>query len=312
MRKLYAYTLSVAILIASLCACTHDYFEDETNLRIFVPELADKSLTNFHIFLYDADGVILKHREVDYPFDEEVFIEQGIIRYTIPPGSYNVTCFANTYRPSADGDSTLLQVMRGGTREESYVNLQLLQNDNYKPASQLRKVISQEFDVVPYGLARELPPDTVHISSEQTHTGIIEYVFKGLPAEITRLDVYTWGLSSRVNFEGKISSDGRAVFKSVERLDQNTVFSFSDHYFPSILEEETAENLYVKIDFLDSEGNAMGTFSDQLNMENEDGTTTPAVLESNTTLTIIFDGFFFSGISLEGWGDIDTGEVTPM
>ncbi len=306
MRNIYTYIGSIVILIAFLIACTDDYFQDETNLRVYIPEIESKSIEDLHLFLYDSQGKLVKRRVCTYPFEEEKFIRQGIIRFNVPPGDYNLTCFANT-----KNDSTSLDIVVEDEQDKSFISLEKIQDNKHKTAPPLRKILRKQTKVVPIGVSTDL--DTVNISEDQVHVGTLRYIFKGLPSKVQNIEVHVQGLSSRLYFDGRESrndTDNCIVCMSATRVDKKLPYSFEDFYFPSITNSN--DKIALVVNFTDNKGIIIGSYSGELNVVDLDGNPVEAILKSGQTLNILFDGFILSSVSLGDWGDIDTGEITPM
>ncbi len=306
MRNIY-YVISIIILFSFQVSCTRDYFEDETNIRIYIPEIEDKSINNLQLYIYDDDGRLVRQKECIYPFDDEMFINAGILRFSVPPGIYTLSCFANS-----KVDSSLVNIHAEKDVSNSYVGLEKLSDNIYKTPPPLRKVLNRTIEAKLIGESNKL--DTVNIDEDKVHVGKIKYVFKGLPQSIGRVDVYTEGLSTALSFLDENEGDVHEyVFTSAIRPDLQNTFSFEDYYFPSILNEEGEVTMSLLVVFFDHNGNKVATYSDDLpQVSDADGNLVPPVLHSRQTLTISFDGFVFGDISIDDWGDITDGDITPM
>ena len=310
MRNIYTCTMGILLLFSFLVSCTRNYFEDDTNLRIYIPEIENKSINNLQLFLHNANGQLIQQKEYNYPFDDEMFIRTGVLRFSLPQGIYTLTCFTDT-----KNSATTLDVSIGDSFDNSYIGLERHKDNIFKTAPSLRKIVNRKLEAELYG--KPLKIDTVSISEDAIHVGKIKYIFKGLPTAVSRVDVYAQGLSSKLYFNGvddRFSSD-EYVFKSAIRpSDQgSSQFSFEDYYFPSAIGEGDEVELTLMVDFFDQLGVKIGSFFDQLpKVSDSDGNLIAPILQSKQTLTISFNGFVFSGISLSGWGEIGDGEITPM
>lgn len=72
-----------------LDSCTYDYFVDETNYRIFVPD----DVGNCRILIYDSAGARTGSIK---PYSQNPPAKDGLLRFRLPPGTYTVYCYANT------------------------------------------------------------------------------------------------------------------------------------------------------------------------------------------------------------------------
>ena len=52
-RLLIVLFTGVAVLL-SLASCTYDYFEDETNYQVFVPEVLNKTVSDCRVLVYNV------------------------------------------------------------------------------------------------------------------------------------------------------------------------------------------------------------------------------------------------------------------
>lgn len=72
-----------------LDSCTYDYFVDETNYKIFVPD----SVGNYRILIYDSAGGRTGSIK---PYSQNPPAKDGLLRFRLPPGKYTVYCYVNT------------------------------------------------------------------------------------------------------------------------------------------------------------------------------------------------------------------------
>ena len=59
-RLLIVLFTGVAVLL-SLASCTYDYFEDETNYQVFVPEVLNKTVSDCRVLVYNDAGTLAVH-----------------------------------------------------------------------------------------------------------------------------------------------------------------------------------------------------------------------------------------------------------
>ena len=50
-RLLIAFTGVIILLL--LASCTYDYFKDETNYQVYVPEVVDNKVSDCRVLVYD-------------------------------------------------------------------------------------------------------------------------------------------------------------------------------------------------------------------------------------------------------------------
>ena len=59
-RLLIVFTgVIIQLLLAS---CTYDYFKDETNYQVYVPEVVDNKVSDCRVLVYDETGVLVGAR----------------------------------------------------------------------------------------------------------------------------------------------------------------------------------------------------------------------------------------------------------
>ena len=94
-RLLIVLCTYVAVFL-SFTACTYDYFEDETNYLVFVPEVLDRTVSDCRIMVYDQAGTLVGTRYGASPWDQDARMRIGQFCFRLPPGDYRVYCYTNT------------------------------------------------------------------------------------------------------------------------------------------------------------------------------------------------------------------------
>ena len=57
-RLLIVFTgVIIQLLLAS---CTYDYFKDETNYQVYVPEVVDNKVSDCRVLVYDETGTLVE------------------------------------------------------------------------------------------------------------------------------------------------------------------------------------------------------------------------------------------------------------
>ncbi|MGL5690821.1 MAG: hypothetical protein ACRDD8_08375 [Bacteroidales bacterium] len=310
MKRLFSYIL----LLIFCSSCTYDYFEDETNYRLYIPQIHDKSISDFHVSFFDMSGNRVFEKEYAYPFDGDMFIEQGIIRAKLLPGEYRISCFANT--KDAENEVFFNKAL---TINTSDVWLSKVTDGVYNTASELRAVLNKE-TTAPF-IGQPMKIDTIDISDETAHVGQIIYQFKKLPVSVDRIEVATVNITTGVSFDGLLlnASDSDCVFQNLKReslINDNGLLSVTSYYFPSALSDlkgSDRKTLGVQTRFFDAKNNLVGEYLDPLpKATDKDGNRIDPILLSGKKLWITFEGFIIADIVLSDWGDIIGGEVTPM
>lgn len=310
MKRLFIYFL----LLIFCSSCTYDYFEDETNYRLYVPQIHEKSITDFHISVFDKLGNLAFEREYIYPFDADIFIEQGIIKMKLPPGDYRISGFANS-----KNTETNLVYQKSKNINTSAIWLEAYRSNVYKTAPELRTVLNKE-TLVPF-IGEPLKIDTLDISEKSIHVGQIIYNFKKLPNSIHRIEIATTNLATGLAFDGTSlnTSTNDCVllhFQTDTLKTANDHFSIKKFYYPSALSnsrngEYKILNIHTR--FYDANNNLIGEYLDPLPKANDiNGNPTDPILLSGKKLRITFEGFIIANIVVSEWGDIIDGEITPM
>lgn len=303
------------ILLLIFCSsCTYDYFEDETNYRLYIPQMHDKSISDFHVSFFDMSGNRVFEKEYSYPFDGDMFIEQGIIRAKLLPGEYRISCFANSRNKKNE-----VLFNKALSINTSQVWLSAIKPAVFNTAPELRTVLNKETSA-PF-IGQPMKIDTIDISEETAHVGQIIYQFKKLPVSVDRIEIATVNLSTGLSFDGIFlnASNTDCVFQDLKReslTNNNGLLSVTSFYFPSALSDlRTTEpkNLGVQTRFFDNKNNLIGEYLNPLPKASDmNGNQVDPVLLSGKKIWITFDGFIVADIVLSDWGDIIGGEITPM
>lgn len=317
MSYLSKYIRMAAGLILLLCfatSCTNDYFEDENNCWIYVPQIKEGTIQDFYIAFHDANGVHMRTSHIFIPFDKNEKMRDGILRFKLKPGESAISCFAQTAG---------MGLTEGQPATESSITAPVLPNIEhlYAPSGPLRIIKDQKF-VYPIGHPEAKTPQTIDISEDHVYIGTIIHEFKDLPSIITRIDITYTGLATRFEFGGLFDNitpqDRTQVSYIVDRTSRETL-SYSDKYFPSSgigLDGTEYSPVPLQLDVLFyADNKVVGHFSDEISDPTDgDGTTITGdvLLHPRQTLKFTYKGFTVTGISLVDWGDIGQGDVTPL
>lgn len=103
-HTIYRYwrrVLGLCLIAFALIGCTYDYFLDENNFRIYIPQLQTGEIENLTIAIHDSLGKHIVTRNFESPFDNDDLMKKGILRFKLPYGdNFKISCFAN-YAPDA-------------------------------------------------------------------------------------------------------------------------------------------------------------------------------------------------------------------
>lgn len=94
-RLLIVLCTYVAVFL-SFTACTYDYYDDETNYLVFVPEVLDRTVSDCRIMVYDETGTLVGTRYDTAPWEQDARMRIGQFCFHLPPGAYRAYCYTNT------------------------------------------------------------------------------------------------------------------------------------------------------------------------------------------------------------------------
>lgn len=88
MKFLPKYTRMTAgiLLLYSLASCTYDYFVDENNLWIYVPQVKEGTIRDFYIAFHDEAGSHMRSSHIYAPFNKNELTLDGTLRFKLKPG----------------------------------------------------------------------------------------------------------------------------------------------------------------------------------------------------------------------------------
>lgn len=294
MRKnglLIAFFVCLSIFYGVI-SCTYDYFEDETNYQVFVPEVLDHSITDCRILIYTEDGVLVRERYAAYPWGKDPREQAGLFSFKLMPGTYNVFCYTNT-------DNITFSDVNAMETVAFHLNERSTRNNVYIHPSdilfqQLTPVIVQQGVLV------------IDTAAVERYTGRITVRFKDFPIEISniknvRLDARQVGVKQKIKDSGitacRISNED-VMYHFGELPTQNPSWRYLevDHvYFPTVNDGGIATLEYT---FLDSSGATILKVPIDLA---DNATGQPIVLRSNERIIIEVDPYIIIGISIVGW-----------
>lgn len=344
MQNLRIHIMKWVCICAAICmttSCTYDYFQDETNFWLYVPQMKNNEIKNFYVAFHDAGGKNIIVREVTAPFNKDSFMEQGILRFRLSPGEYSITCFADY----ADGSIT-----RGAPLVGSYKAKEL---DNSEPDLYISRVEDYTtdprflaFNRMVYPVGHPASKDTVisDMTDIQRYKGEIITKFIDLPAVVARIDILYTGLATKLKFDGTLDrfspqdriiasidvgkyrasgKDGNGLNNIVftDKINPSAGLNFNDYVADGFI--GSAEPVRLEIRFFDRNGGVIGVARvgeedilglspDKRPVDKEGNPVTSLVLEPRRGIVFTFKGFTIFRIELIGWGGIEEGEISPM
>ncbi len=221
----------------SLMSCTYDYFVDENNFRLYVPQIEDGSIQSLYVAFHAEDGGHVITREVTAPFDRDDLMKQGILRFKLPPGrNYHVSCFAD-YAPAS--------ITAGNPFDESY-KAKTPADESVARNPQDHVYLSRTTDprslfmmatAYPMGHPDSRTVVTANIENSRRFKGKVVLSFKDLPPMVTRIDTYYGGLATGYYFDGTFrhATDTDRIMGSYNVADyrQGNIVTITDIINPS-------------------------------------------------------------------------------
>lgn len=328
-RKFIPVLAGVCAMFLATDSCTYDYFEDETNFRLYVPQIKNGEITDFYVSFHRLDGSDAeKHiltRKVSAPFTKALR-EDGILRFKLPAGEYEISTFADY----ASGSLTEGEPLSG-----SYKGVALLDPENNiyaMNATRPRALFIRNQQIWPLDHPKTGEIVTADIDESCMFKGEIVCRFIGLPERsFTSMNITYAGFSTRYDFDGvfrRFSDDDIHLHQDDLVGVAGGNLEISNLIYPSAGEShhardasrsEGGEQFELRIEFYDGE-NAMGIASftpadfealdpSERPVDAEGNPLTELVLKPRDKITIIFKGFVFAGVDLVPWDDPNQGGI---
>lgn len=311
------------MLSAIIVSCTKDYFMDENNYRIYVPQIQERTVQDFYVAFHDMEGNHLRTRRFSEAGFNQPYLTDGIVRSKLKTGEINVMCFSQL---------NTIAVTEGQSLSQSYLALPAVDEARhiYTTAKLDCRVFHKVKAVYPAGHPLARTADTVSMNENCVYTGYIALKFKNLPPVVDRVEVFYSGLATRMNFDGTLgtfTSSDRVWVSYIPKQKPETgellTEKFEDSFFPSAgtligAKSEGCTPLKLEVIFY-NKGEQVGYLNED-NLAGDhavvDGDGHPVTgdvfLKPRETITFSFQGFTLVGIQLLGWAGIDPGDVTPM
>lgn len=173
-KRLLIVLCTYVTVFLSFMACTNDYFEDETNYLVFVPEVLERTVSDCRIMIYNEAGTLVGSRYAASPWDKDARMGIGQFCFRLPPGGYRVYCYTNT-------DS--LSFVASESLETSAFKLKESTLDvprHIQPSEMFFQKLTPTIAHAGYFYT-----DTLHA---ERYTGRITVRFKDFPGDVSRID----------------------------------------------------------------------------------------------------------------------------
>ncbi|MDR3118693.1 MAG: FimB/Mfa2 family fimbrial subunit [Mediterranea sp.] len=277
-------------------ACTYDYFEDESNYVVYVPEVKDKTVADCRVMIYDKSGLLVGDKSTTAS-KHDPRLNMGLFAFRLPVGEYKVYCYANT-------DSILFS--GANTYETSAFSL---------PGNSTEGVYSQPSDVFYDRLEHTVEhPGALHSDTAviERYVGHITVRFKNFPydlADLSGIDMVAEGIASRqyLKHDTLTSRIGDGdVMKHTNDLSSISlsggILEVDHRYFPSLENSRMA----LHFTFTDSGRNAITEMTVAVS---DPDTNIPVRLYRGKRIIIEVDRYYVTTVQLVGWDeDIESGE----
>jgi hypothetical protein len=181
-KRLLVVSLSGTILAGLIASCTYDYFVDETNYKIFVPEVANGTVTDCHVAVYDEAGKLVKARQARGTDNSDPRVTAGLFSFRLPPGNYVAYCHANV------GE---MQLVETGRADQSFVApRRITTRDNVLPPGADDNAYALPSEMVFQKLAPAIGNRFEHrvdTTALARYVGRITVRFKNIPVPLARV-----------------------------------------------------------------------------------------------------------------------------
>lgn len=299
-NRLLIVLFTCVTALFSIASCTYDYFEDETNYIVVVPEVLDNSIDDCRVMVYDAAGTLVKERYAAYPWNDGARIMRGEFTFRLPAGEYKVYCYTNTggvtFVDNQNLETSAFTLNEENTNANTYV----------QPSDMFFQVLNRS--IIHPGM---MHTDTTEI---ERYVGRIVVHFKNPPMTATEISNIA---DVRLKAEGAATKQYLRKETITDRISENDVMSNLgalstptqadvievDHlYFPTVNDGKIMQLDYT---FLDA---ANGEIISIPVVLADEATGTPIQLSYGQKLFIEVDKYAVVKISLVGWNeDIQSG-----
>lgn len=293
------FAICITILLL-YTACTYDYFEDQTNYIVYVPEVRDKTVDDCRVLIYNESGLLVGDKSVTASTNDPK-LNLGLFTFRLPAGNYKVYCYTNIDGISFFGENT---------HETSAFSL---------PVHDTEENYLQPPDIFYDKLEHTIQSPVIQhadTASIKRYVGRITVRFKNIPfdlASLSNIELVAEGVASMQYLKHDTLTSHVMKGDVLKHTDDADSYSFSegilevDHrYFPSV--ENTCKTL--NFTFIDLDGNAIAFI--QVSVTDPD-TNLPLRLYRGERIIIEVDRYLVSTIRLVGWDeDIKSGGSTGL
>ncbi len=302
MRKI-SLLIMAFISLSALFSCTYDYFEDETNYQLYVAEVANRTVSDCRVLVYNEAGELVGNRYVTAPW-EDPRMSLGRFTFKLLPGKYRVFCYTNTDSISFTDEHNLQSsafFLKGSAAGA---------NHYAQPPRELTFHKSMPTIVHPNIIVF----DTARV---KPYTGRITVRFKNFPHDVSTIKTVQLSAENAATVQylkndtltSRFTSEDRMYYKGP--LTSVTVPGQmeTDHtFFPTMVDEQgNIERITLHYTFYDASGNQVVHLPIEVA---EKEVLVPLRLLHGRRIIIEVDKYLVSKIVLVGWDeDIQSGDT---
>lgn len=97
LRRFAIHTAYCLTMLLTLGSCTFDYFEDDMNYKVFVPEFKERTIRNCRVLVWDKKtGRLVGDRYARVGATNDNVLDAGIFAFRIPPANYKTCVLTDT------------------------------------------------------------------------------------------------------------------------------------------------------------------------------------------------------------------------
>lgn len=278
-------------------SCTYDYFEDETNYILYVPEVKDGNVTNCSILVYGESGQLVGNKSMNKRDVKDPRMKEGLFAFRLFPGNYSVYCYTNT-------DSVLFSDINNISESAFSLKKNKLAVDHYVQPSKI--LFDKKWpSIVHTGVLKK---DTAQIGH---YTGRVTIRFKNFPLNVSDVDavelegtnIGTVQYLKTDTLTTSVTDADKMLHRDPIPEQFNSEYMELDYrFFPSIVDK----GMLMNFKFIGENDNVLMSFP--VNLIDAEGT--PLRLLHGQRIIIEIDTYTVVKISLIGWDeDIVSGDT---
>lgn len=292
LRRFAIYAASCLTMLLGLGSCTNDYFEDDMNYKVFVPEFKERIVSNCRVLVWDKEtGKLVGDRFARVGQTGDNVLDAGIFAFRIPPANYKTCVLTDTDSVSFNDidDLSIASFCLDGKDEE---------NSFKAPAYMRFDYIDREIETFGINVT-----DTARL---ELYPAIIKVRYKGneiSPEAVKKAAMTLTGIATEQKTDldtitsGNPDSFTRYDINEVQpwpEAAENAMFEFSGLLFPTVKDQL----MHLTLEMKDETGKNIKSYSFALtNRESK-----PITILHGRTFIIDIGNEGFT-ITIEGWDE---------